>query len=351
MRHLINWTPSPINPPNRQARSRAEQRQSQLTKPPGSLGMLETLACRLAALQDRDDPRIENVHISIFAADHGIAAEGVSAFPQIVTQEMVKNFANGGAAINVLARHLNAEFEVVDVGLIAALDLPKVVAHRAGDGTANFRWQPAMTFGQLDIALAAGKLAVNKAKTRGAELFIGGEMGIGNSASASAVAAALLDCPAHAITGAGTGLDDVQIRHKAAVIESALALHRRDMNDPLAVLRNVGGFEIAALTAAYLEAAAESLPALVDGFIASVAALAAVRIEPACGDWLFYGHRSHEKGHKIVLDALSAEPILDLAMRLGEASGAAMAVPILQMACRLHNEMATFSQANITTTG
>ncbi|MBS3965260.1 MAG: nicotinate-nucleotide--dimethylbenzimidazole phosphoribosyltransferase [Methylomonas sp.] len=346
----MNWTPSSVKPPDQPAGLRATQRQSQLTKPPGSLGVLEKLVCRLAALQRRDDPRIERVHISVFAADHGIAVEGVSAFPQAVTQAMVRNFLDGGAAINVLARHLRARFEVIDVGLLEPLDVPGLVISRAGNGTANFRWQPAMTTEQLNLALMTGKLAVARAKAQGADLFIGGEMGIANTASASAVAAALLDCPASIMTGAGTGLNDVQVRHKAAIIESALALHSRELNESLAVLRHVGGFEIAALTAAYLEAAAQGMSVLVDGFIASVAALAAVRIEPVCGEWLFYGHYSAEKGHKIVLDALCAEPILDLAMRLGEASGAAMAVPILQMACRLHNEMATFSQVNITTT-
>ncbi|QPK62478.1 nicotinate-nucleotide--dimethylbenzimidazole phosphoribosyltransferase [Methylomonas sp. LL1] len=328
---------------------RALDRQAQLTKPPGSLGMLEQLAVRLAAMQGRDDPNLQHVHVSVFAADHGIAAEGVSAFPQAVTSEMVKNFAAGGAAVNVLAKHLNARFEVIDVGLLQPVDLPNVVNHRAGCGTGNFKIEPAMTALQLELALVAGQSAVTRAIEAKADLFVGGEMGIANTASASAMSAALLAIPACHITGAGTGLNDAQIAHKAAVIEQALHRHQKHLDSPLAILRTLGGFEIAALVAAYIRAAQHGLPVMVDGFISSVAALTASRINPACRDWFFYGHRSEEKGHKIVLDALAAEPILNLRMRLGEASGALMAVPILQMACRLHNEMATFTQANITT--
>ena len=338
-----------IAAPNAAFYQRALDRQTQLTKPPGSLGMLENIAVRLAAMQGCDQPRLENIHITIFAADHGIAAEGVSAFPQAVTAEMVKNFAAGGAAVNVLARQVKARFEVVDVGLLQPVDLPNVTAHRAGCGTDNFKLGPAMSSAQLDIALAAGESAVARALNFAADLFIGGEMGIANTCSASAVAAALLAIPACEITGAGTGLNHQQIAHKAAIIEQALHIHQKRLNTPLAILQNLGGFEIAALTAAYLAAAQRGLPVLVDGFISSVAALMATRISPDCGAWFFYGHRSEEKGHKIVLEVLAAEPILNLHMRLGEASGAVMAVPILQMACNLHNEMATFTQAHITT--
>ncbi len=339
----------PIAAPDAAFEQRALARQAQLTKPPGSLGLLERLAVRLAAMQRRDAPDLQNIHISIFAADHGIAAEGVSAFPQAVTAEMVKNFVSGGAAVNVLARHVHASFEVVDVGLCQGVEMPGVINQRAGAGTENFKRHPAMTDEQLNLALAAGEAAARRAIDNGAELFIGGEMGIANTTSASALAAALLKVPVSDITGAGTGLDAEQIALKVAVIEAALHLHQAALTSPLAILRHVGGFEIAALVGAYLGAAERSLPVLVDGFISSVAALLAARINPGCHDWFFYGHRSQEKGHKIVLEALAAEPILDLGMRLGEASGAVLAVPVLQMACRLHNEMATFSQANITT--
>lgn len=345
----MNWLFKDISAPDAGFYRQALDRQSQLTKPPGSLGLLEDAAVRLAAMQRRELPQLENIHISVFAADHGIAEEGVSAFPQAVTVEMVKNFAAGGAAVNVLARHVAANFEVIDAGLLQSIDLPNVISDRAGAGTANFKQVPAMTEAQLARALNAGKAAVARAIANGADIFIGGEMGIANTASASALAAALLNIPAAQITGAGTGLNPAQIEHKAAVIDEALLRHREVLTTPLAILQTLGGFEIAALTAAYIAAAQQGLPALVDGFICSVAALLAVRLNPACQDWFFYGHHSEEKGHKIVLEALDARPLLNLSMRLGEASGAVTAVPILQMACRLHNEMATFAQANITT--
>lgn len=345
----MNWLFHDISAPDARFFQQALYRQTQLTKPPGSLGLLEDIAVRLAAMQGRDQPRLEKIHISVFAADHGIAEEGVSAFPQAVTVEMVRNFAAGGAAVNVLARHVAAGFEVVDVGLLRTVDLPNVIAERAGAGTANFKRAPAMTETQLTLALKAGKSAIARAVASHADIFIGGEMGIANTASASAMAAALLNIPAEDITGAGTGLNSAQIQHKAAVITAALLKHQASLSSPLTILRHLGGFEIAALAAAYISAAQLGLPVLVDGFICSVAALLAVRINPTCGEWFFYGHHSEEKGHKIVLDALNARPLLNLNMRLGEASGAVTAVPILQMACRLHNEMATFAQANITT--
>lgn len=348
---MINSLFAPIPAPDAMASQRASERQAQLTKPPGSLGQLEQLAIRLAGLQGREDPHLDSIQVCIFAADHGIANEGVSLFPQVVTQEMVKNFASGGAAVNVLARHCQATFEVVDVGLIEPIHARGVLQHRAGAGTANFRHQPAMSVEQLALALDAGRLAVQRALTCQAELFVGGEMGIANTASASALAAALLNLPAKDITGAGTGLNEAQIAHKAEVIDAALRLHAAELTSPLALLRCLGGFEIAALAAAYIHAAQRKLPVMVDGFISSVAALLAVAINADCGAWFFYGHRSAEKGHAIVLQGLKAEPILNLNMRLGEASGALMAVPILQMACRLHNEMATFAQAQITTGG
>ncbi len=339
----------PITAPDPEFYQRALQRQLQLTKPPGSLGMLERLAAELAAMQGRDAPRVDNIHISIFAADHGVAAEGVSAFPQTVTAQMVKNFAAGGAAVNVLARHIKAHFEVVDVGLLHPVDDPAVFNNHAGFGTANFKTQKAINESELYVALAAGRAAITRALAAEADLFIGGEMGIANTTSASAIAAALLSVPDGELTGAGTGLNDQQVIHKTHVIEQALQHHHRHLLEPLAILQALGGFEIIALVAAYVRAAQNGLPVLVDGFISSVAALAAVKINPGCADWFFYGHLSEEKGHKIVLDALTAEPILQLHMRLGEASGAVMAVPILQMACQLHNDMAPFTQANITT--
>lgn len=325
----------------------ARAHQHQLTKPPGSLGALERLAITLAGLQGRAHPAVDEVWISVFAADHGVAEEGVSAFPQAVTGEMVKNFAHGGAAISVLARALNARLEVVNLGVVNDPgQLAGVRRAVIAPTSANVCLQAAMTPVQLQAALAAGAQSIAAAREVGAELFIGGEMGIGNTTVAAALACALLDESPDLLAGAGTGLDAAGITHKARVIARALALHAGP-HEPLEWLRRLGGFEIAALAGAYLAAAQAGLPVLVDGFISTVAALAAQRINPSVAPWLLFAHRSHEHGHARVLAALQAEPLLDLGMRLGEASGAASAVPLLRLACALHAQMATFAQAGV----
>jgi len=338
-----------IPPPCDRARAAALARQARLTKPPGSLGRLESLAVRLAALQARDDPRAERFWIAVFAADHGVAEEGVSAFPPAVTRAMAANFARGGAAINVLARQLGAPLEVVDVGILEPADDPGIIPARAGRGTANFTREPAMSEAQLEACLTAGAASIARALESGAQVFIGGEMGIGNTTTASALACALLDLPPEALAGPGTGLGPAGIRHKREVIARALAHHAEALNSPREILRRLGGFEIAALTGAYLHAAAARMPVLVDGFIASVAALIATRLEPACRDYLLFAHRSGEPGHGVILTALAAEPLLDLSLRLGEGSGAALAGLLLRAACTLHNEMATFDEAGVPT--
>lgn len=343
----MDWIKASIQPAGEAFAEQARVRQATLTKPPGSLGFLEDIAVRLASLQQTGQPTIESVQVTVFAADHGIAEAGVSAFPQEVTGQMVTNFVTGGATANVLARHLGACFEVVDTGLRSPLELTGLIVDRAGPGTANFAVQPAMTQAQLEVALNAGKSAVDRAVLRQVHLFIGGEMGIGNTTSASALAAAVLKISPHELTGAGTGLDAAGIQRKAALIEAALALHLPALNSPFDMLKCLGGFEIAALTGAYISAAQQRMPVLVDGFISTVAALIAVEMAPDCAEWFFYGHVSQERGHQRVLTFLKARPLLNLDMRLGEGSGALVAVPVLQMACKLHNEMATFEQAGI----
>jgi nicotinate-nucleotide--dimethylbenzimidazole phosphoribosyltransferase len=286
------------------------------------------------------------VQICVFAADHGIVAEGVSAFPQAVTAEMVRNFARGGAAINVLARLHRCRLEVVNVGTLAPLEpLEGVLDERLGPGTANITEGPAMSEEQLVDALALGKAAADRAAAWGARLFIGAEMGIGNTSAAAALGCALLGLPAADLVGAGTGLDSAGVSRKAAVVERALA--RCEAQSPLEQLRHLGGFEIAALCGASLRCAQIRMPVLVDGFIASVATLVASRYCPGILAWHFFGHRSHESGHGRVLDAMEAAPLLDLEMRLGEGSGAAVAVPLLRAAVALHREMATFSEADV----
>jgi len=346
---MMDWLSGQVKLPDSGFYNRALNKQQQLTKPPGSLGVLENIAVRLASMQKTDQPTIERVWVSIFAADHGIAEESVSAFPQIVTMEMVKNFANEGAAVNVLSRYVNAQFEVIDVGLIEPVNLNQVINDRVDNGTANFAKQAAMTELQMEMALTAGKKSIERALKHKVQLFIAGEMGIANTTSASAMAVAITGLSVEQLTGAGTGLKAQDIQHKAEVIKNALLLHQNQLNSPLNILQYLGGFEISALVGAYIYAAQHGLAILIDGFIGSVAALLAIKINPEIESWFFYAHQSQEKGHRLVLEYLNAKPLLDLSMRLGEGSGAVVAVPLLQMACNLHNEMATFEQAKITT--
>lgn len=343
-----HWLNIPAAQPDAGARDAAMERQAALTKPAGALGRLEDIAIRLAALQGTARPNIEHVHITVFVGDHGVVVEGVSAYPQTVTAEMVKNFACGGAAICVAARLLGAQLEVINLG--TAHDTGPVEGVKnyvLGFGTANFTQGPAMTEHQLACALGAGRHAAERARLNGAQLFIGGEMGIGNTTAASALACALLGAPPTRLAGAGTGLDTLGVARKIEVIRRALDRHSQHHDTPREALRRLGGFEIAALAGSYVACAHIGLPVLVDGFISSVAALAATRLCPGAGQWLFYAHASAERGHRAVLEAVDARPLLDLGMRLGEGSGAAVAVPLLRMACTLHNEMATFSEAGM----
>jgi len=342
------WLHQSAPAPDETAIAAALARQGVLTKPPGALGRLEELAVELAGLQRRERPRLERVRIVVFAADHGVAAEGVSAFPQAVTVEMLRNFARGGAAISVLARSLGATLEVVDVGAAGAVEpLPGVVSRRVANGSANFCRMPAMSEAQLDSALSAGREAVERGLAAGMDLFIGGEMGIANTTVATALAAAALQLDPALVAGAGTGLDAAGIGRKAEVVRRALALHREELEQPLDILRYLGGFEIAALAGAYIAAAQAGVPVLVDGFITTTAALMAVQINPGVRPWLLFSHHSAERGHGRLLAALEAHPLLSLGMRLGEGSGAAVALPLLQLACRLHGEMATFAEAGV----
>jgi nicotinate-nucleotide--dimethylbenzimidazole phosphoribosyltransferase len=330
------------------ATAQATARQSQLTKPPGSLGRLEEVALRLAGLQDTDRPVLDRLRIVVFAADHGVVQEQVSAYPQSVTLEMVRNFARGGAAISVLSKQLGACLEVVNVGTVQDIEeIPGVISQRVAPGTANFCHTAAMTSTQLEEALAVGRAAAMRAIAERAQLYIGGEMGIGNSTSASALSCALLGLPAEQLTGSGTGLDRDGVVRKILVIERALALHRSANVNPFDALRCLGGLEIAALVASYISCAQHRLPVLVDGFIAGVAALIAVRINPSVAPWFIYSHLSAEPAHAHVLQALNQTPLMALDMRLGEASGAAVVVPLLRLACALHNNMATFVEAQV----
>lgn len=340
-----------VNPPpapDSGFRQRGLERQSILTKPPGSLGLLETLAVDLCALQASDHPAADRVAVTVFAGDHGVCVEGISAFPQEVTGQMIANFASGGAAISVLSELLGATLEVVNLGTVTpvAEQLPGVRHEIVCPGTANLAIGPAMTPDQVVAALTAGDRAAQRAAENNAQLYIGGDMGIGNTTSAAALACALLEQPPADLVGPGTGLDAAGQSHKISVVARALDRHG-DNRSPLEVLASLGGLEIAALTGALLGAAQRRIPVLVDGFIVSVAALVGVRQQPGLRDWLLFAHRSAEPGHQRVLDALDARPLLDLNMRLGEGSGAAVALPLIRSACAVHNRMATFSDAGV----
>ena len=335
------------------AQQKAVQRQNQLTKPPGSLGVLESLTIQLAGHQGVVCPQINRPWITVFAADHGIANEGVSAFPAVVTQEMVKNFSAGGAAITVLANANQAAFEVVDVGVLADVTeggkktLPNLISFRVASGSFNFLHQPAMTNEMLNKAQAAGCLAVERALESNADLFIGGEMGIGNTTSAKAIMNEICGVAVAEIVGIGTGIHSEQKVHKIKVIERALQKHQINMDSPMQILACVGGLEIAALVGAYLACAEKGLSIVVDGVIACAAALVVCEMAPQAKDWMLFGHQSIEPAQQAVFRHLNVRPILDLSMRLGEGSGAAMAIPVIKMACLLHEQMATFDEAGV----
>jgi nicotinate-nucleotide--dimethylbenzimidazole phosphoribosyltransferase len=342
-----DWILAPCPTPSAAHEAQARARQAVLTKPAGSLGHLETLAITLAALQATERPRAAKAPIVLFAGDHGVTAQGISAFPSAVTVEMLRNFASGGAAIAVLARELGSPLTVVDVGTLAEEPVAGVVTDKPRRGTRDFTVEPAMTDAELAAAFAAGRRAVEAAGE--ADLALFGEMGIGNTTSAAAVASALLQKSPADIAGAGTGLDAAGIEHKARVIATGLARHGLDAGTPDAarVLASVGGFEIAALAGAIVAAAQRRTPVLVDGYIVTVAALAATRLNPTLRPWLLFAHSSAERGHKAVLAALEARPVLDLDLRLGEGSGAATALAVVRLACALHNGMATFEEAAV----
>ncbi len=330
-------------------RDAARVRQDQLTKPVGALGRLEALAIELAGLQGTYRPRAERVPIIVFAGDHGIAAQGVSAYPQEVTIAMLANFAAGGAAISVLACELGSSLEVVDAGTLSEHAISGVISDKPRRGSRDFSREAALEPAEVAFALGCGQRAVTRAAATKPDILIFGEMGIGNTTTSAAIAAALLGHSADMIAGNGTGLDASSRSRKVRILDDALALH--NLNTPGAspqkVLCTVGGLEIAALCGAIVAAAQRGIPVLIDGFIVGVAALVATRLNPSCSAFLIFSHRSAEQGHRLVLEALGARPLLDLDLRLGEGSGAALALPILRLACALHNRMATFAEAGV----
>jgi nicotinate-nucleotide--dimethylbenzimidazole phosphoribosyltransferase len=346
---LAKWVYQPCPGISAIHRDAAQARQAQLTKPAGSLGRLEQLAVELAGMQETELPSAMRVPIIIFAGDHGVVAQGVSAYPQQVTIAMMSNFASGGAAISVLARELGSRLEVVDAGTLAQSPVPGIVTDKPRSGSRDFSKEAALEPVEVAFALECGKRAVLRATRETPDLLILGEMGIGNTTSSAAIAAALLGTSAEAIAGSGTGIDAAGRARKVRVIDQALARHGLTRSGVSAedVLCAVGGLEIVAICGAIIAAAQHRLPVLLDGFIVSVAALAAVRLNPSCRPFLLASHQSAEQGHRLVLHALDIPPLIDLDLRLGEGSGAAVALPLLRLACALHNDMATFAQANV----
>lgn len=325
----------------------ARLHQDRLTKPRGALGRLEALACWFAARQGKVKPDPLRAHITVFAADHGVVAEGVSAYPSVVTGEMVRNFARGGAAINVLARQCGAGLSVVDVGVAADLaDVPGIVHAKVRAGTRNLLIEAAMREDECAAAMDVGKAQAAAAIQRGSNLLIAGDMGIGNTTASACLICRLTGALPENVVGYGTGVDDAGRKRKVDVVTEAL---QRIAGTPDAkVLQEVGGLEIAAMAGVYLEAAEVGVPVVLDGFISAAAALAARAIEPKVTDWMLAGHVSQECGHRAALAALGLKPLFDFGMRLGEGSGAALGLPLLQAAIALHNDMATFESAGVT---
>lgn len=326
----------------------ARARQDRLTKPRGSLGRLEDISVQVAGIMGDPMPRIRNKAVVVMAGDHGVVEEGVSAYPQDVTPQMVLNFLNGGAAINALAGQAGARVVVVDMGVAADLPAsPGLIARKIGRGTANLARGAAMTREQAVASIMAGAEVVEAEVARGLDVLATGDMGIGNTTPSAAIAAALTGRAAEEIAGVGTGVDEAGRQRKITAIQRGLEVNRPDARDGLDVLSKVGGFEIGGLAGAILDAAANRKVVLIDGFISTAAAMLAVSLAPAAHDYLFAAHLSEERGHRIMLDWLHLQPLLQLNMRLGEGTGAVLAMNLIEAACRALTEMATFDEAGV----
>jgi nicotinate-nucleotide--dimethylbenzimidazole phosphoribosyltransferase len=339
---------SRISPLDQPAMDAARARQDLLTKPQGSLGRLETLSVQAAGITGDPLPKIRHKVVTVMAGDHGVVAEGVSAFPQDVTSQMVENFLRGGAAINVLSRHVGARVVVVDMGVAADLPPhPDLMIKKIAHGTANIARGPAMSREQAIQAVLAGADVVDAELERGLDILATGDMGIGNTTPSAAIAAALTGNPAAEIVGRGTGVDDAGLQRKVLAVLRALDVNQPDPRDGLDVLAKLGGFEIGGLAGAILTAAANRRPVVIDGFISTAAAMIAVSLAPQVRDYLIAAHTSQELGHHRMMEWLGVKPLLDLQMRLGEGTGAALAMSLVEAACKILSEMATFGEAGI----
>jgi len=348
MSELLASTIEMIKPLDKGAMAAARARQDTLTKPPGSLGRLEELSVQLAGIQGKPIPQIRHKAIVTMAGDHGVVAEGIGNWPQAVTAQMVYNFIGGGAGINVLARQAGVRLIVVDIGVATEMKTdPRLLSRKVASGTGNMAAGAAMSGEQAVKAVETGIGIVTDEVARGLDIVGTGDMGIGNTTASSAICAVMMDKPVAEVTGRGTGIDDAQLARKVAVIDRALAVNRPDPRQPLGVLAGVGGFEIGGLVGVMLAAAAHRIPVVIDGFISGAAALIASALAPALNGFLIAAHVSAETGHPLLLKHLGLEPLLNLGMRLGEGTGAALGIFLAEAAARVLAEMSTFAEAGV----
>lgn len=337
-----------IKPASGEWLEKAWERLDSLTKPRRSLGFLEEVAARVVSIRKEDRPSVDGKEVFIFVGDHGVVEDGVSAYPQDVTALMVKNFLAGGAGINVLARSAGADVNIIDIGMKEEIkDAGGLIQKNVKRGTGNIARGPAMTMDEAGMAVNIGIEMAVSAHERGAVMIATGEMGIGNTTPSAAVLAALLPAGVMDVAGMGTGLDEEGLKHKIQVIERALDTNHDRLHDPLSALAAVGGMEIAGICGLCLGGAAKGMIVVVDGFISSAGALVAMRLAPRVKDYLFFSHVSAEKGHRTFFEKEGLRPMLDLDLRLGEGTGAAIAMQVIEDAVRIHNEMATFAEVGI----
>jgi nicotinate-nucleotide--dimethylbenzimidazole phosphoribosyltransferase len=336
-----------IQPVDNRFFERAQHRWDNLIKPQGSLGLLEEIVSRICAITRNEMPSVDHKRLVVFAADHGIVKEGISAYPQDVTVQMVRGFLSGKAAICSLARKENIDLKIVDMGIACSFSHNDLITVHINNGTRNFLKEPAMTFEEMSEAFVAGVVLAREAKAQGIHLLVGGDMGIGNTTAASAIFSALLGVDPEMVTGKGAGLNEKGRLHKVEVIRAALKKWSVKDQEPGKILQYFGGFEIAALTGFYLGAASERIPIVVDGFICTAAAALAIALSSTAKEYMFFAHCSAENGCTLVLNNLNVRPILSLDMRLGEGTGAALAMSLLDSAVKLFREMPTFEQAEV----
>lgn len=348
----LHETISLIQAPDRRLLAQAQSRLDRLTKPLGSLGRLEELAAQYAMITGELKPSVPRGTVFTFAADHGVAMEGVSAYPPEVTSQMVLNFLRGGAGVNVLACHVGVDVRVVDIGVAHEFGpLPGLIRKKVMPGTRNFLSEPAMSRAQAEQAVTVGIELATQAVQEGIGLIGTGDMGIGNTTPSAAITAVMTGQPAADVTGRGTGIDDAAHARKVSVIQQALDLHHPNRTDALDVLAKVGGLEIGGLAGLMLGASAAKVPVVLDGFIAGAAALIAVGLQPRCCDYLIASHRSVERGHQAILDHMGLKPLLYLDLRLGEGTGACLGMSLVCAAIKIFTEMATFDEAGVSDRG